>query len=352
MKREAKILLGKSVDSLVLSVEHFNRPWDTGRPEAVLILLDRAFELLLKSAIIQKGGSIREPGLEMTIGFEKSVAKCLSEEKVKCLTENQATTARLVNSLRDAAQHHFLEISEHQLYLAVRAGVTVFSDLLNTIFHQHLFDRLPERIIPISTKPPTSMADLMEVEFREIKKLLTGKKRDLLRAKGKMRTLAILEASLRGENQQPSDAVLNRMSTGVRKSRDWRAIFPGISTMHLDSSGDGLAVHIRISKTEGQAVHIVPEGTPGVPTIAVRKVDELGYYNLPPLALAKHFASTLTSAKLLAVIRHLKLQDSPEYFKVFTMGKSRFKRYSQKALIRLQTEIPNLDIQAIWIARQ
>jgi hypothetical protein len=30
MKKEVKILLGKSIDSLVLSVEHFNRPWDRG----------------------------------------------------------------------------------------------------------------------------------------------------------------------------------------------------------------------------------------------------------------------------------------------------------------------------------
>ncbi|MGQ9689600.1 MAG: hypothetical protein ACUVXF_12590 [Desulfobaccales bacterium] len=44
MKKEAKILLEKAINSLILSVEHFNRPWDRGRVEAVLILLDHAFQ--------------------------------------------------------------------------------------------------------------------------------------------------------------------------------------------------------------------------------------------------------------------------------------------------------------------
>ncbi len=60
MRKQAKILLARSLDSLVLSIEHFNRPWDRGRTEAVLILLDRSFELLLKSIILHKGGKIRE----------------------------------------------------------------------------------------------------------------------------------------------------------------------------------------------------------------------------------------------------------------------------------------------------
>jgi len=44
MRKEAKLLLEKSVDSLILSIEMFNRPSDCGRVHAVLILLDHAFE--------------------------------------------------------------------------------------------------------------------------------------------------------------------------------------------------------------------------------------------------------------------------------------------------------------------
>lgn len=62
MKKEAKILLEKAVNSLILSVEHFNRPWDQGRVEAVLILLDHAFEMLLKAAILHRGEDTRGQG--------------------------------------------------------------------------------------------------------------------------------------------------------------------------------------------------------------------------------------------------------------------------------------------------
>lgn len=103
MKKEIKLLLGKSLDSLVLSVEHFNRSWDRGREEAVLILLDRAFELFLKAIILEKGGKIRDKGSRETYGFDKCVRKCLSDSTVKCLSEEEALTIQIINSLRDAA---------------------------------------------------------------------------------------------------------------------------------------------------------------------------------------------------------------------------------------------------------
>ena len=53
-------MLKKATDSLILAIEHFNRPIDRGRVSAVLILLDHAFEMLLKAAILHRGGRIRE----------------------------------------------------------------------------------------------------------------------------------------------------------------------------------------------------------------------------------------------------------------------------------------------------
>jgi hypothetical protein len=61
MKKEARVLLAKAVDSIVLAVDHFNRTSERSRAEAVLVLLDRGFELLLKSAILHRNGRIREP---------------------------------------------------------------------------------------------------------------------------------------------------------------------------------------------------------------------------------------------------------------------------------------------------
>jgi hypothetical protein len=62
MRKEARTLYTKGVDSLVLAVDHFNRVWDRGRTEAVLIMLDRAFELLLKAIIVHREWQNPFPG--------------------------------------------------------------------------------------------------------------------------------------------------------------------------------------------------------------------------------------------------------------------------------------------------
>lgn len=60
MKKEVRLLREKAINALVLSIDHFNRPWNRGRTEAVLILLDHSFEMLLKAAIRQRHGKIRK----------------------------------------------------------------------------------------------------------------------------------------------------------------------------------------------------------------------------------------------------------------------------------------------------
>ena len=52
MKREAKLLLDKACDALVLSIELFNRPHERGRVCGTLIQLDHGFEMLMKAAIL------------------------------------------------------------------------------------------------------------------------------------------------------------------------------------------------------------------------------------------------------------------------------------------------------------
>ena len=66
MRKESRTLHAKAVDSLVLAVDHFNRAWDRGRTEAVLILLDRSFELLLKAIIVAR---IEAEGHSLFAGF-------------------------------------------------------------------------------------------------------------------------------------------------------------------------------------------------------------------------------------------------------------------------------------------
>ena len=172
MKKEVRLLSTKACNSLILSTEHFNRPSDRGRIEAVLILLDHAFEMLLKAGILNKGGKIRQPRARQTIGFDESVRKAHSEAGIKFLSDEQVLLLQALNSLRDAAQHHLLDISEQHLYIQAQAGLTLFRDLYRSLFRLELRDELPARVLPLSTTPPTDLANLFGHEIAEIRKLL------------------------------------------------------------------------------------------------------------------------------------------------------------------------------------
>lgn len=87
MRKEVKLLKEKATNSLLLSIEHFNRPWDRGRSEAVLILLDHSFEMLLKASILHRGGRIREPREKNTIGFDACIRRALSNPTVRFLID-------------------------------------------------------------------------------------------------------------------------------------------------------------------------------------------------------------------------------------------------------------------------
>jgi len=346
MKKEAKILRAKAIESLVLSIELFNRPSETGRAHGVLIFLDHAFEMLFKSAILHRGGRIREPRAKQTIGFDAAVRKGLSDAKLKFLVDNQALTVQMINSLRDAAQHHILDISEQHLYIQAQAGLSLFRDVFKAVFGSDLQTYLPARVLPLSTVPPTDLATLFDNETKEIKKLLAPGVRRHTEAEAKLRSLAIVEKSLNGEKVQPSIGELQHLAKEVASGKkSWNEIFPGVATVTLTTNGYGPSIDLRITKT-GMPVQLVKEGTPGATVVAVKRVDELGFYNLGRDDLAKKVG--LSGPKTTAVIRYLKLQADEECYKLMAVGKVRFDRYSQKTIPIIQEALKKKTIEEIW----
>lgn len=349
MKRECRLLLDKACDSMILAVEHFNRPQEIGRVSTVLILLDHAFEMLLKAAILHNGGKIRERRAKQTIGFDACVRRGLSDGSVKFLSDDQALTLQSINGLRDAAQHHLLDISEGQLYVEAQAGLTLFRDLLSSVFGLYFADRLPARVLPLATQAPTDIETLFATEVDEIKKLLRPGKRRQTEANARLRPLAILESTIRGEKGQPSPGDLNKLKDQVLKGKDWTQIFPGVASVQLQSESSGPGLSMRLMKKEGVPVQLVPEGTPGASVVAIKRVNELDFYNLGRDQLAKKVG--LSGPKTTAVVRHLKLQDDQEYFKEIAIGSSRHQRYSKNAIDRIKEELDNgLDLDAVWRA--
>ena len=346
MKKEAKLLRAKAIESLVLSIELFNRPSDAGRAHGVLIFIDHAFEMLFKAIILHRGGRIRGLKEKQTIGFDGCVRKGVSDEKVKFLTENQALTVQMINSLRDAAQHHLLDISEQHLYIQSQAGLSLFRDIFKACFDETLQSHLPARVLPLSTTPPTDLATLFEQETKEIQKLLKPGSRRHTEADAKLRALAIVEKSLGGEKVQPSNGELRDLAVMVAGGqKPWSEIFPGVATVTLTTQGYGPSIDLRISKT-GSPVQLVPEGTPGATVVAVRRVDELSFYNLGRDQLAAKVK--LSAPMTTAFIRFLTLQSDPECFKQIVVGNSKFDRYSQKAIQSITEAMKKHANESVW----
>ena len=198
-----------------------------------------------------------------------------------------------INDLRDAAQHHLLDISEGQLYVHIQSGVTLFRDLLKSVFDQELASHLPARVLPISTSPPTNIATLFDSEVAEIKKLLRPGRRRRIEALAKLRPLAILDGAICGEKGQPSDTELRQLGESLLAGKAWDDVFQGVAAVEITTDGAGPTLSLRVVKKEGIPIRLVAEGTPGASVVAVKRVNELDYYNLGAKQLADNVGLTI-----------------------------------------------------------
>lgn len=346
MKREAKCLLEKAIGSLVLAVEIFNRPHDIGRTTATLILMDHSFEMLLKACIVHRGGSIRPKRSTQTIGFDACVGKALGGATTRFMCEEQALTARTLNSLRDAAQHHLLDISEAQLYTQCLLAFTLFRDILKTVFDQDLLGILPNRVLPISMHPPVDIITLFESEIDATKALLAPGKRRRAEAAARLRPLEILEANIHGSREHPSEGKLASKCKQIAAGKTVGDLFPNVAAVTLARTGDGPAISLRFTKKDGLPIHTTSAEANDAFVVGLRRVNELDYYTISASKLAARVG--LTEPKALAVVKYLGLRDKEACYKTIKIGSSNFHRYSHNAVEEIQKALPQLDLDAIW----
>ena len=346
MKKEVRQLREKAINSLVLSIEHFNRPWDRGRTEAVLILLDHSFEMLLKAAIRHRQGKIRKPREKQTIGFESCVRKGLTDAKLKFLTDEQALTLQTINGQRDAAQHYLVDMSEHQLYFYAQAGVTLFRDIHDDVFNENLVLELPERVLPISTTAPNDLSALFDKEVDEILKLLAPGTRKKMDAIAKARSLAVLDSAVKGDYEQPSDRELEKVCKRLSDGETWSSVFPGVASINISPELEGPTFSLRLTKNEGTPVKLLKEGEGSGAVIAIRRVNELSFYSLGANQLASKVE--LTPPKCRAVVDYLSLRSDEDCFKEIKIGKTTYGRYSPEAIKRIKDVLATVPLDEIW----
>ena len=107
---------------------------------------------------------------------------------------------------------------------------------------------------------------------------------------------------------------------------------------------------LRVSKKEGIPIQLVAEGTPGASVVAVKRVNELGYYSLGAKQLGEKV--NLTIPKVVAVVDYLGLRDREDCYKEFKLGSQLHKRYSQKAITEIKAALKKESDDSIWEKRK
>lgn len=345
-KPDVEALLIQAVDSLILGIEHFNRPSERGRLASVLIMLDHAAEMLLKAALLDRGSDIRNP----KSGFAHSIEFCLNratdDGQIKFLSADERRTLQVLNGLRDQAQHYLVAVSEQILYTVAQGTVTLFAELLAKLFGRPLCDHLPKRVLPISVNPPRDIQVLMDDEFTQLKELLKDGTIDRTASEPRLRSLLAIDRALNLEATQVSDDELKAVAESIQKTSDWERVFKGIAQVKLTTDGSGVDVAIHLTKKDGIPVRIATDGDDPQAVIAVRKVNDTDFYCYSTRVLAKKIC--LTVPKTGALIKHLGIQENPDCFKKITIGKSQFKMYSGNALAELKAALPDVDMDDVW----
>jgi hypothetical protein len=341
LRAGAKALKGKAVSSLTRAVATYNSPYDDGRVTCVLLHLQHAFEMLLKAGLHQTNGTVFDKRTGRSITFDKAVALAQQHPKLK-LTDAEAGTARAIDAMRDDEQHWFTDVSEGQLYLHLRAGVTLFDDLLRRAFDDTLADRLPNRVLPISVEPPEDFLQLVDADFRQIKALLRPGRRARAQARAKIRGLLALEAHVEPDTRV-SDADVNRVEAGIKAGKTRTQVFPKLTGVAADVTGEGITVMVRFSKTDGPPVRLLPDADEAA---AVREVDLQKKFHWGSRQLADKLS--ITTPKFVALQRHLGLDDDPTCRHEFVFDSSRIVRWSDNALTRARDALATLDMNEIW----
>lgn len=341
VKRNARLYLERSISSVRLAVEHFNRPYEDGRQEAVLHFALHAHEMLMKAALLQRGKPIqrRRESRNITVA---SALRLLGDQGEKVLTESEVLSLTALSNVRDAAQHSVVMLSEQALFLQTQTAVTVFDKVLKEEFASGLADYLPSRVLPISTEPPASLELLVDKEVSQVKALLEPGRRKTAEAKARLRPLLAIDLAAAGEERTATPLEVDRAAKRLKEDRPWRDVLPNLAALTLDASGTGQTYSVRLAKARGApAVKFAETEDEAENAAIIREVDNEQRYPFGLKELAR--IAGLTAPQATAFVWKLSLKSDDKCCHTFQHGKSRFPQYSHEALKRVRDAVAKSD---------
>jgi hypothetical protein len=342
--RDARTLKQKAIHSLKASMSAFNGYEEDGRVTTVLLHAQHACEMLLKAVLVQKREVVFDKGTGKSIGFERCLRLCSAKHG---LSETEAGIMRAIDSLRDAAQHWFVVVAEDILYLNVRALITAFDDYLRRTLEDDLAHHIPPRVLPVSTIPPGDFEFLIDREYTLIADLLKPGRRARDEARARVRSLLAMEA-VAVEGVEVSEADIDRIEKAVRSGAPVTAVFPRLSTVGTETTGEGITLKVHFSKKEGPPVHFVAGDDPAG-AAAVREVDLRRKFHLSRAELARSVNLNTNKAKLLR--DHLGIDADQTCHHLFEFGKQKHPSFSDNAVRAMKDWLASNDIETLWRAR-
>ena len=342
-KQDVAELKKRAINSLVLAIELFNRPHDDGRAESVLMLLHHAFEMLLKAIIKDKTGTVHAKGEKYSYGFDKCLE--VAQNEIKIISADERATLSILDAHRDTAVHYYQEVSEELLYLQAQAAVTLFNDLLCRAFSQRLADIIPERVLPISTRPPKDLQILINSELSQIDNLLQSGRKGI-QAAARLRPILALATATRDDADRVTEKEIRKAIQRRRKGEGWSVIFPEVAQLKLETEGEGIPIYLRIKKNADIAVRIAKDGEPVQGTVIKQEIDWFDKYNLSVSDIAKHLG--LTIPKTRAYMFEIDVWSDPEMYGEKRIKSIRFKRYTKKALDALREVTRQITVEEVW----
>jgi hypothetical protein len=346
LKREAKTLKAKAMASLKRGLEAFNNHNDDGRPETVLLMLQHSSEMLIKALLVQKGHNVFDKEKGTSIGIEKALNIAQSKG---WLSAAQAGSIRVINAMRDQAQHWMIVVPEDALFINARTLITALDEILTGHFQDTLADNLPLRVLPLSTKPLPEFQMLVNREYAQIRDLLAPGCRARDEARGRITSLLAMEAHV-SDKVEVSKRDLDRIEEAIKLNEPVERVFPRLLALATNIEGEGPTIRIRITRNaDAPPIRYVsgddPEGA-----AAIREVDLQKKYHWSPSKLAEKLGLSLNKAK--AVRDFLRIDENPANVMVFEFGSQKHPRYSDNALRLLQEAITPELVKQAWCEHQ
>ncbi len=144
MKKLTKILLKKSHDSFLLSLELFNKPTSGYRVESFCLLFSNAWELALKAYIIESNGGNKNSIFLKKKRNEKRKSITLDQSLFKTfeVTNPVRKNIEYISELRNEAAHLIIEELEPYFSRIFQSGVINYIEFINDKFSIDIIDKL------------------------------------------------------------------------------------------------------------------------------------------------------------------------------------------------------------------